>query len=98
MGAFWRPLWILRASLGVLWGSFGGPLIDFLGSLEVLLAAVGCLRGPLGLPGVPGSFWGVSGAISRIFREISGGLLVPCWAHVSCLFGYFSFFFCLIDL
>ena len=27
--AFWRPSWIVRACLGVLWGSFGGPLGDF---------------------------------------------------------------------
>ena len=44
--AFWSPLWILRASLGVFWGSFGGPLVDFLLSLDVLLAAVGCLGRP----------------------------------------------------
>ena len=40
LGAFWRPLWVLRASLGLLGGSFGGPWGDFLGSLEGLLAAV----------------------------------------------------------
>ena len=51
LGAFWRPLWVLKASLGLLGGSFGGPWGDFLGSLEVLLAPVGCLRGPLGILG-----------------------------------------------
>ena len=30
-GAFWKPLWILRASLGVFWGSFGDPLGEFVG-------------------------------------------------------------------
>ena len=66
--AFWRPLWILREPLGVLWGSFGDPL-------DVLLAAVGCLGGPLGSQGAPGTSLGASGAISGIFREIMGGLL-----------------------
>ena len=33
--------------LGVIWG----PLGDFLGSLDVLLAAVGSLGGPWGIPG-----------------------------------------------
>ena len=41
---------MLMASLGVFWGSFGGPLVDFLGSLDAVLAAVGCLGGPLGVP------------------------------------------------
>ena len=49
--AFWRPLSIQRGSLGVFWGSFCGPLIDFLGSLDFLFAAVGCFEGPLGVPG-----------------------------------------------
>ena len=47
---------VLGTSLGVLWGSFGGPLGDFLGSLDVLLTAVGCLGGPLGIPGVSWDF------------------------------------------
>ena len=69
LGAFWRPLWVLRASLGLLGGSFGGPWGDFLGSLEVFLAAVGCLRGPLGFPG--GS-WDVLGRLGGDFRDFSG--------------------------
>ena len=75
VGAFWRPLRGLRAALGFLGRSLGGPWGDFFGSLEVLLAAVGCLRGTLGIPGVPGTFLGDSGAISGIFRETPGGLL-----------------------
>ena len=51
LGGIWKRLWILRAFLGLLWGSFGVLWVTFLGSLEVLLAAVGCLRAPLGLPG-----------------------------------------------
>ena len=50
---------MLMASLGVFWGSFGGPLGDFLGSLDAVLAAVGCLGGPLGIDS-----WGVSGPVS----------------------------------
>ena len=69
MSAFWRPLWILRASLGLFWGSFGGPLGDFLGSLDVLLAAVGCLGGPLG---VPGGSWDVPGRLGSDFRDFPG--------------------------
>ena len=69
LGAFWRALWVLRASLGVLWGSFGGPLGDFLGSLDVLLAAVGCLGGPLG---VPGRSWVVPGRLGADFRDFPG--------------------------
>ena len=77
LGALWRPLWRLRASLGVFWGSFGGPLGDFLGSLDVLLAAVGCLGRPLGVQGGSWESLGASGAISGIFREILGRLLAP---------------------
>ena len=46
-GVPWTPL-----------GSFGGPLGDFLESLDVLLAAEGCIGAPLG---VPGGSWGVLG-------------------------------------
>ena len=68
---------MLRASLGVFWGSFGGPLGDFLGSLDAVLAAVGCLGVLWGSHGSPGTSLGGSGAISGIFREILGGLLAP---------------------
>ena len=64
--AFWRPLWVLRASLGVLWGSFGSPLGALLGSLGVLLAAVGCLGVSLG---VPGSSWDVPGRLGCDFSD-----------------------------
>ena len=97
LGVFWKPLWVLRAPLGLLWGSFAGPWGHFSGSLEVLLVAVGCLRGPLGIPGVPGTFWGDSGAISGIFREISGGLLGSFWGHFCCFFALFVGHSVLID-
>ena len=69
LGAFWRPWWMLMASLGVFWGSFGGPLGDFLGSLVVLLAAVGCLGDPLG---VSGASWDVPGRLGRDFQDFPG--------------------------
>ena len=47
-------------------GSFGGALGDFLGSLDVILAAVGCLGGPLG---VPGRSWVVPGRLGADFRD-----------------------------
>ena len=93
-GVFWRPLWVLRASLGFLWGSFGAPWGDIWGSLEVLLAALGCLGGPLGVlwvsKGAPGSPLGASGPISGIFREIPGAILASIWLLLACFFGYFS--------
>ena len=67
--AFWRPFWLLRASLGVFSWSFGGPLGDFLGSLDVLLAAVGCLGGPLGIPRVS---WDLLGRLGCDFRDFPG--------------------------
>ena len=84
-----EPLWLLGASLAPLWASFEAPWGHFLGSLEVLLAAVGCLRGPLGSLGVPGTFLGDSGAISGIFREIPGGLLARFWDGLWCFFALF---------
>ena len=72
---------------GVPWihlGSFGVPLGDFLESLRVLLAAVGCLGLPLGVQVVPWTSLGASGVISGIFREIMGGLLAQFWAHFWC--------------
>ena len=69
LDAFWRPLRVLRASLRVLGRSLGNPWDDFLGSLEVLLAAVWCLRGPLG---IPGGSWGVPGRIGGDFLGFSG--------------------------
>ena len=51
--------------LGVIWG----PVGDFLGSLDVLLAAVGFLGGPLGIPGVS---WDVPGRLWGDFRDFPG--------------------------
>ena len=64
-----EPLWLLGASLAPLWASFGAPWGHFLGSLEVLLAAVGCLRGPLG---IPGGSWDVLGRLGGDFRDFPG--------------------------
>ena len=75
--AFWRPLWILRASLGVFWESFGVLWVTF----WALWTSFWLLLGPLGVlwgsQGSPGTSLGASGAISGIFREIPGGLLAP---------------------
>ena len=60
---------MLMASLGVVWRSFGGPLGDFLGSLDVLLPAVGCLGGALGFPGIS---WDVPGRLLGDFRDFPG--------------------------
>ena len=90
LGAFWRPLWVLRASLGLLGGSFGGPWGDFLGSLEVLLAAVGCLRGPLG---IPGGSWDVLGRLGGDFRDFPGQFREAFWLHFGMIFGVFSLIF-----
>ena len=59
----------MRASLVLFWRSFGGPLGDFLGSLDVLLAAVGCLGGPLGIQGVS---WDLLGWLGCDFRDFPG--------------------------
>ena len=71
--------------LGVIWG----PLGDFLGSLDVLLAAVGSLGGPLGIPGVswdvPGRLWGDF----SVFPGNSGRLFVSI---LRSFFGVFSLF------
>ena len=52
------PKGVPRSSLGV----SGGPL-------DVLLAAVGCLGGPLG---VPGGSWNVPGRLGGDFRDFPG--------------------------
>ena len=90
LGVFWKPLWVLRPSLGPLWGSFGGPLGYFLGSLEVLLAAVGCLRGPLGLPG--GS-WDVLGRLGGDFRDFPGNSWRPFGSILCICLLFFRFVF-----
>ena len=82
-------MWILRASLGLFWGSFGGPLGDFLGSSDVLLAAVGCLRGPLG---IPGGSWHVLGRLGR-FPGFSGKFREAFWINFGLIFvDFFAFF------
>ena len=71
-GVPWNPL-----------GSFGGPLDDFLESWGVFLAAVGCLGGPLGIPGVS---WDLLGRLGCDFQDFPGNsgrhfgtILVNCW-------------------
>ena len=92
LGVFWKPLWVLRASLGLLWGSFGAPWGDIWGSLDVLLAAVGCLRGPLW---ILGGSWDVLGRLGGDFRDfpgIPGSLLAQFRVYFRCfvrsLFGH----------
>ena len=74
-------------------GSFGGPLGDFLGSLDAVLAAVGCLGGPLGLPG--GS-WDVLERLGSDFRDFPGNsgrpfgsILRPFLVFFRSLFGVY---------
>ena len=85
-----EPLWLLGASLAPLWASFGAPWGHFLGSLEVLLAAVGCFRAPLGLPG--GS-WVVLGASRGRLVEFGRVFRVAFWTHFRLISVVFSFFF-----
>ena len=69
LDAFWRPLWVLRASVGFICWSFADPLDDFLASLEVLLGAVGCLGVPLG---VLGGSWDAPGRLGSEFHDYPG--------------------------
>ena len=62
--------------LGVIWG----PLGDFLGSLDVLLAAMACLGG--------GS-WDVAGRLEGDFRKFQEVF----WLHFGIIFGVFSLTF-----
>ena len=70
--------------LGVIWN----PLGDFLGSLDVLLAAVGSLGGPFGIPGVS---WGPWAPLGR-FQGFSGKFREAFWFHFEVMFGVFSLF------
>ena len=80
---------MLMASLGVFWGSFGGPLGDFLGSLDAVLAAVGCLGGPLGIPGVS---WDLLGRLGCDFRDFPGNSGRPFGSILSSFWCNFSDF------
>ena len=62
-GVPWEPL-----------RSFGAPPGYFLGSLAVLLAAVGCLRSRLG---VRGGSWDVLGRLRSDFRDFTGNFGRP---------------------
>ena len=72
--------------LGVIWG----PLGDFLGSLDVLLAAVGSLGGPLGIPGVS---WDVPGRLWGDFRDFSGNSGRPCGSILKSFLVFFRSLF-----
>ena len=63
--AFVDPEGVPSSSLG----SYGAPLGDFLGSLDLLLSAVGCLGGPLG---IPGGSWVVPGRFGSDFSDFPG--------------------------
>ena len=83
--AFWRPLWILRASLGVFWGHLGVRWVPWT-SFWLLWGALGVLCGSLG---VPGKVWGVAGAIF----EFSGKFREAFWLHFEVIFVLFLIFF-----
>ena len=87
--------------MALIWGSFGGrlgsfgghfgrPGVTFEGLWRSLLAALGCLGGPLGVlwvsKGAPGSLLGASGAISGIVWEIPGALLASILRLFACFF------------
>ena len=72
--------------LGVIWG----PLGDFLDSLDVLLAAVGSLGGPLGIPGV---CWDVPGRLWGDFRDFPGNSGTPLGSILSYFLMFFPLFF-----
>ena len=80
--------------MGSFGGHFGRPGVTFEGLWRSLLAALGCLGGPLGAlwvsKGAPGSPLCARGPISRIFREIPGALLASLLLLFACFLGYFS--------
>ena len=71
-------------------GSFGGALRQFLGSSDVILAVVGCLGGPLG---VPGRSWVVPGRRGADFRDFPGNSGSPFGSSLGSFFMFFWFFF-----
>ena len=72
--------------LGVIWG----PLGDFFGSLDVLLAAVGSLGGPLGIPEIS---WDVPGRLWGDFRDFPGNSGRQFWIHFELILGVLFAFF-----
>ena len=66
---------------------------DFLGSLDVFLATVGCLGGFWVSHGATGTSLGAPGPISTIFWEIPGRLLASFWVHFWMCFCYFRALF-----
>ena len=62
---------------------------DFLESLDVLLAAVGCLGRPLG---VQGGSWDVPGRLRGDFRDFPGNSGRPFGSILSSFFAFFRSF------
>ena len=70
-------------------GSFGGALGHFLRSSDVILAAVGCLGGPLG---VPGGSWDIPGRLGIDFLDFPGNSRRPFSFILSLFLAFFVFF------
>ena len=96
LGVFFVPFGRLCGSQGFLWSVFEVIWRCFGLLFGVLGRPLGCFGvpwGPLGVlwvsKGAPGSSLGVSGPISRIFREIPGALFASFWLLFACFLGYF---------
>ena len=68
----------------------GGPLGDFLESLRVLLAAVGCLGGPLR---IPAGTWVVLGRLEGDFQDFPGNFGRPFGSILGSFLLFFRSFF-----
>ena len=64
-------------------------MCDFLGSLDFLFAAVGCLGGPLG---VPEGSWVVPGRFGADFRDFPGNSGSPFGSSLASFFVFFRYF------
>ena len=90
LGVFWTPLWLLRASLGPLWGHLELLGVTFWGLWRyfwLLWGALGVLWGSLE---VPGTFWERLGVDFRNLGVFSDRLLDVFSAHFCCFFALFS--------
>ena len=76
--------------MGSPWIPFGGPWGHFLRSLEVLLAAVGCLGGPLR---IPAGTWVVLGRLGGDFRDFPGNFGRPFGSILGSFLLFFRSFF-----
>ena len=75
-----EPKW---GHMKVSWDSFGGPL-------GVLLAALGCIGGPLGIQGSP---WVASGRLGGDFQDFPGNSGTPLGCILESFFVVLPFFF-----